>query len=174
MNALPEAYAALRDFFEAGGGVLYGILFVTVLMWTFIVERAWYFLVVLPHRVASLKASWDARPDTTSWYAKQVRQGMISELRVEGRRHLLLVKSLMAVLPLLGLLGTVTGMIAVFDVMAFAGTGNARLMAAGVSRATIPTMAGLVAALSGLYFVSWLEKRARLEVDRAGDQLAHH
>jgi biopolymer transport protein ExbB len=58
--------------------------------------------------------------------------------------------------------------------MAFAGTGNARLMAAGVSRATIPTMAGLVAALSGLYFVSWLEKRARLEVDRAGDQLAHH
>ena len=48
-----------------------------------------------------------------------------------------MIKTLMAVLPLLGLLGTVTGMVQVFDVMAITGTGNARLMAGGVSAATI-------------------------------------
>ena len=53
---------------------------------------------------------------------------------------------------MLGLLGTVTGMIEVFDVMAISGSGNARGMAGGVSQATLPTMAGMVAALSGMIF----------------------
>jgi len=79
----------------------------------------------------------------------------------------------MAVLPLLGLLGTVTGMIQVFDVMAFTGTGNARLMAGGVSAATIPTMSGLVAALSGLYLATYLEQRADNKIKHAEDLLVH-
>jgi biopolymer transport protein ExbB len=160
MNPLPEAFAAIRDFFEAGGNVLYGILFVTVLMWTFILERLWFFWFVLPRRVQQVRAGWEQRSDTSSWYARQIRAELISGVRLECQRYLLLVKTMMLVLPLLGLLGTVTGMISVFDVMALAGTGNARLMAAGVSKATIPTMAGLVAALSGLYFATWLDKKA--------------
>jgi len=62
-----------------------------------------------------------------------------------------LIKSLVAVCPLLGLLGTVTGMIEVFDVMAVMGTGSARAMASGISKATIPTMAGMVGALTGVF-----------------------
>jgi len=53
--------------------------------------------------------------------------------------------------PLFGLLGTVTGMIEVFQVMAFSGGGDARAMAGGVSKATLPTMAGMVVALSGVF-----------------------
>jgi biopolymer transport protein ExbB len=174
MNPFLDAFVAIRDFFEAGGNVLYCILFVTVLMWTFIVERIWFFYFVLPQRVSEVQATWDARRDTTSWYAHQIRAAMISEVSLESRRFLTVIKTLMAVLPLLGLLGTVTGMITVFDVMAFAGTGNARLMAAGVSKATIPTMSGLVAALSGLYFATWLEKKARMETDRVEGLLVHH
>ncbi|HRP87246.1 MAG TPA: MotA/TolQ/ExbB proton channel family protein [Gammaproteobacteria bacterium] len=174
MNPFVDAFVSIRDFFEAGGNVLYGILFVTVLMWTFIIERIWFFYFLLPKRIEEVNQAWHARHDTTSWYASQVRAGLISEVRIESRRFLLLIKTLMAVLPLLGLLGTVTGMIAVFDVMAFAGTGNARLMAAGVSKATIPTMSGLVAALSGLYFAAWLEKKATVEVDRVEGLLVHH
>jgi len=52
-------------------------------------------------------------------------------------------------------------MIAVFDVMALTGTGYARLMASGISMATIPTMAGMVTALSGLYFGSLFEGKAK-------------
>jgi biopolymer transport protein ExbB len=85
-----------------------------------------------------------------------------------------MIKTLMAVLPLLGLLGTVTGMIQVFDVMAVTGTSNARLMAGGVSAATIPTMAGLVAALSGVYAVTFLENKASAKIEQAEDLLLHH
>ena len=63
--------------------------------------------------------------------------------------------------PLLGLLGTVTGLIVIFDIMSRIGTGNARLMAGGISLAVIPTMAGMVAALSGLYFGNHIEKKAK-------------
>ena len=66
-------------------------------------------------------------------------------------QYLMLIKTLVAICPMVGLLGTVTGMITVFETMATHGTGNPRLMAAGISMATVPTMAGMVAALSGLF-----------------------
>ena len=47
--------------------------------------------------------------------------------------------------------------------MAVSGSGNARSMAAGVSKATIPTMAGMVAALSGIALSTWLQRKARTE-----------
>ena len=65
-----------------------------------------------------------------------------------------------------GLLGTVTGMIEVLQVMACNGGGDARAMAGGVSKATLPTMAGMVVALSGfvsIYLNSASEKRVRGE-----------
>jgi len=86
-------------------------------------------------------------------------------------RGLLLIKTLVAICPLLGLLGTVTGMIEVFDVMAVAGSSNARAMAAGVTRATIPTMAGMVAALSGFIISVQINRFARDEGARVADGL---
>jgi len=82
-----------------------------------------------------------------------------------------LIKSLVAVCPLLGLLGTVTGMIEVFDVMAVMGTGSARAMASGISKATIPTMAGMVGALTGVFAITVLQRNARLKAVRLEDQL---
>jgi biopolymer transport protein ExbB len=74
---------------------------------------------------------------------------------------------------MLGLLGTVSGMIEVFDVMAIAGSGNVRAMASGVSKATIPTMAGMVAALSGLILSVQIERFAKNETERVADHLTH-
>ena len=71
------------------------------------------------------------------------------------------LNALIKMFPLLGLLGTVSGMIQVFDVVAVHGTGNPRLLASGISLATIPTMAGLVCALSGLFVYSRLQSRAK-------------
>ena len=59
---------------------------------------------------------------------------------------------LIALCPMLGLLGTVYGMIEVFEVLSFLGTGNPRAMSSGVAKATIPTMASMVITLFGLYF----------------------
>ena len=73
----------------------------------------------------------------------------------------------------MGILGTVTGMINVFDVMAIIGTGSAREMANGISMATIPTMAGLVVAISGLFFISRLEERSKKAIEYLEDNLSH-
>ena len=78
---------------------------------------------------------------------------------------------MVALCPLLGLMGTVTGMIEVFDVMALAGSGNARSMASGVSKATIPTMAGMVGALSGVYLVTVLNQKVNREIEDLEDNL---
>lgn len=174
MSYILEPFYLIRDFFDKGGPVLWGILFVTFLMWTFIVERFWFLYGVMPETVSEIKRVWDEREDQTSWFAKRIRDQMLSQVSLDARQYLLLIKTLMAVLPLLGLLGTVTGMVKVFDVMAVTGTSNARLMAGGVSQATIPTMSGLVAALSGLYVATFLEQKALGEVAKVEDDLVHH
>jgi biopolymer transport protein ExbB len=115
---------------------------------------------------------WRARGEQRSWYAHRVREELVSGIRQQLQRNVTMIQTLVAICPLLGLLGTVTGMVAVFDVMAFFGTGNARAMAAGVSKATVPTMAGMVAALSGVYFASHLDRKAVIETERLEDQLA--
>lgn len=171
---LSELQATLQQFIELGGPVLYWIMLVLLLMWTFILERLWYVKVVHPKRVSQTVATWDARADTTSWYARQVREAMISKVSNDLSQNVLLVKTLIALCPLLGLLGTVTGMLNVFDIMAITGTGNARAMASGVSQATVPTMAGMVAALSGVYFGQRLEYWQVTETEKLEDLLQHH
>ena len=169
-----DAVGSIRDFLELGGDVLYAIMLTLVLMWTFILERVWYFYRVHPGEMRDILDIWESRADTTSWYAKRIREQLISQANVALKRNIGLIKALIAICPLLGLMGTVTGMVSVFDVMTFSGTGNARAMAAGVSRATVPTMAGMVAALSGVYFGTWLEHKATTETEKLEDLLQHH
>lgn len=169
-----DALASIRDFIELGGDVLYAIAIVLFLMWTFILERIWYFYRVHPGQAKAMIEDWEARADTTSWYAKRVREQLISETNVGLKRNIGVIKALIAICPLLGLMGTVTGMVSVFDVMTFSGSGNARAMAAGVSMATVPTMAGMVAALSGVYFGTWLEQKAATQTEELEDALQHH
>ena len=171
---LSDLISALQRFIELGGNVLYAIMVVLLLMWTFILERLWYIKLVHPDSMRETVAVWDARIDTTSWYAKRIRDQMISEVSNALEHNLLLIKTLIAICPLLGLLGTVTGMLNVFDVMAITGTGNARAMASGVSKATVPTMAGMVAALSGVYFGTRMEYWHRTETAKLEDLLQHH
>jgi biopolymer transport protein ExbB len=169
-----EATGSIRDFMELGGHVLWGIMFVLFLMWTFIIERLWYFYRIHPKEKLAIVATWEARADTKSWYAKRIREELISRTSIALQQNIGLIKALIAICPLLGLMGTVTGMVSVFDVMTYSGSGNARAMAAGVSMATVPTMAGMVAALSGVYFGTWLEHKATTETDSLGDLLQSH
>jgi biopolymer transport protein ExbB len=82
-----------------------------------------------------------------------------------------MITTLIALCPLMGLLGTVTGMIEVFSVLSLTGGGDAKSMAGGVSKATIPTMAGMVAALSGLFVNTYLSRIAEREDRLFADHL---
>ena len=161
----------IRDFIELGGPVLRVIGFVTLFMWMLIIERLVYFRT--GHRKLVRKAHnyWDERADYSSWKAHQIRARIISQVSANSERNLALIKTCVALCPLLGLLGTVTGMIEVFEVMAIAGSGNPRSMASGVSKATVPTMAGMVAALSGVAMSAYLETKARREREFIADEL---
>jgi biopolymer transport protein ExbB len=76
-------------------------------------------------------------------------------------RHVAAVLVLAAVAPLLGLLGTVSGMIETFQVIRLFGTGNAQALSAGISEALITTQTGLLVAIPGLFAGWFLRRRAR-------------
>jgi len=171
MLALYNLLESIRGFIELGGDVLWAIMVVLLAMWTLIIERYWFLLRVFPGERRRVIEAWDARRDHRSWHAQRIKEELISGVRQKLQRNVTMIQTLIAICPLLGLLGTVTGMVAVFDVMAFFGTGNARAMAAGVSKATIPTMAGMVAALSGVYFASHLDRKATVETEKLEDML---
>ncbi len=165
-----DMYLAIIMFMERGGDVLWLIAGLTFVMWTLIVERALYF--VMEHNSVEREAieKWEHRSERASWSASQIRETLISEASEKITGTLPLIQTCVALAPLLGLLGTVTGMITVFDSMATQG-GNARSMAAGVSMATIPTMAGMVASLSGLFASTFLKQKIDYEVELFEDHL---
>ena len=171
MYFLFEIWERLRDFLEMGGNVLFLIAILTFIMWLLILERVWYFRGEHKLQVSHAMNAWEARSERTSWNARRIRQAMISQVTLRMNSTLPLIKTCIAVCPLLGLLGTVTGMIQVFNVMALTGSGNVRSMASGVSMATIPTMAGMVAALSGIVGDTYLGRISSAEKELLEDHL---
>ena len=139
-------------------------------MWTLLFERWWFFKTSLRAEREAALSVWEARTERKSVRAHQVREAIISRVTLKIEEGLSMIKTLVSLAPLLGLLGTVTGMIGVFEVLATTGGGDARSMAAGVSQATIPTMAGMVAALSGVFGNTYVSRIA----DREKQLLADH
>ena len=158
-------------FMDKGGNVLWLIAILVFVMWTLIFERVWYFKAAWRKDAFRIINIWEGRPERKSWNAKQIRSKLLSESRELINNNLPVITTLVALCPLLGLLGTVTGMIEVFNVMAVTGGGDAKSMAGGVERATIPTMAGMVAALSGLFANTYLSRIANREQEFLQDQL---
>lgn len=168
MLFLLDAQEAIGNFFASGGLVLTLIALLTFIMWVLILERFTYCLIAFKGDLSLAQQAWTERGDKTSWFGESVRRRLVSEMAVKIEANLRLIKVMIALCPLFGLLGTVTGMIEVFSVLSITGGGDAKSMAGGVSRATIPTMAGMVAALSGLFaniYLSQLvsQRRARVQ-----------
>lgn len=168
---LADSWEAIRDFMELGGPVLRWIALTIFIMWVLIIERLMYFRKPMKQLSRQIHDEWESRPERKSWNAHQIREKLISQFSIASNRSIALIQTLVALCPLLGLLGTVTGMIKVFGVLAVSGSGNVRAMAAGVSQATVPTMAGMVGALSGVLLVTLLSRRAARETEFLEDSL---
>lgn len=168
---LTDSFEAIRDFMDLGGPVLRWIAITIFLMWVFIIERLIFFRTTIRTLADDVREQWEARSERRSWHAHQIRTALLSQFQMATNRSIPMIQTLVALCPLLGLLGTVTGMIRVFEVLAVSGSGNVRAMAAGVSQATVPTMAGMVGALSGVLLVTLLNRRAAREVEFLEDSL---
>lgn len=94
-----------------------------------------------------------------------------ASLRRRLRSRLAVIAVLAGVAPLLGLLGTVLGMIQTFEAISQFGAGNAKAMAGGISVALVATQAGLLVAVPGLFISSMLSRRAR-RLEGALDEFA--
>jgi biopolymer transport protein ExbB len=164
-------------FLDSGGPVLYGIFAVSIMLAVLIVDR-YYFFKKESVNLCMLKVNaWveiKSRNDHLAahkWYSTKQKERLISEISAEFKKYRSTIHLLVIICPLMGLLGTVTGMISVFDVMAVTGTGNARAMASGISMATIPTMAGMVVSLVGLYFKTRFDGLSKKQFEAFKDKL---
>ena len=161
----------LLAFMEQGGEVLWLIAALLFVMWTLIFERVWYLKFAWKQDATKVIAKWEGRAERKSWEAKQIRSMLLSQASMQINQFMPMIKAMVALCPLLGLLGTVWGMIEVFNVMAVTGGGDAKSMAEGVQKATIPTMAGMVAALSGVFANTYVTRIAQREGELLRDNL---
>ena len=161
----------LLAFMEQGGEVLWLIAALLFVMWTLIFERVWYLKFAWKQDATKVIGKWEGRAERKFWEAKQIRTMLLSQASMQINQFMPMIKAMVALCPLLGLLGTVWGMIEVFNVMAVTGGGDAKSMAEGVQKATIPTMAGMVAALSGVFANTYVTRIAQREGKLLWDNL---
>ncbi len=174
----------VEDYLRAGGVVIVPLIVVSVLMWALIINRAFFFRRLnrrdLSRKVAAEHVKGDRLPDpakykgavtllVTEFLGRRAGESSVDKYILDETvislvssldKHLSAIGVLAAISPLLGLLGTVTGMIATFDIISVFGTGNARAMAGGISEALITTQTGLLVAIPGLYMSNFLSRRA--------------
>jgi len=184
MGFFNEYGDTMMEYLSAGGVVMVPLAALSLIMWLLILNRSFYFHRLNAGQLTPAGAlehiTRQSRPDTQRY------RGAIALLvrgfleRSTGRqnldryildetvvvltrsldRHLAVIGVLAAIAPLLGLLGTVLGMITTFDVIAVYGTGNTKAMAGGISAALITTQTGLLVAIPGMYMKNFLVRRA--------------
>lgn len=181
MNGLEAVVAYTR----AGGPVMIPLIVVSLVMWQMVAMKALWLLRVRRHplriadaldrmkvregapeegpegsRTAVLayfmaNRTGDPEADRILWEVAVRRQ--LSRLE----RYLPAIRVLGAVAPLLGLLGTVSGMVETFQVIGFHGTGNSQALASGIKEALITTQTGLLIAIPGLFAGQVLTQKVR-------------
>lgn len=184
--------AKIYEYLCPGGPVIIPIILTSSFMWFLIIERIIYFRrmnkddVDLNQAVQMLnqgplqKASKGLRSKVVINFLKKRTEnkkldpGILKLCAMRERPHIRRFLSAIAVLaaisPLFGLLGTVTGMISTFNVIALFGTGNAKALAGGISEALITTQSGLLVAIPGLFMSAFLFRRAN-RLERRLDEL---
>ena len=189
---------ALQTLIEQGGYIMYPILFCSLLSLTVILERLFALtrLRVAPTKLRTMVHTYtQEKSDALVEYCDRHNNPMASIvkqvvnnahlpsdqtaelIKVTGRqatsgldRGLFLLELIAAITPLMGLLGTVLGMIEVFDTIAQQGVGQAGALSAGISKALITTVAGLTVAIPSLAAYTLLARKA----ERLTDEIDRH
>ena len=161
----------LDELFIRGGPVLYILFGLTFLIFTLLVDKYLFIFVQSKTWVNAKFTSFvNSNPPSSTKY-KFVEATLISNVKRKTASNIKVLDGLIGMTPMIGLLGTVYGMIEVFEVLSFLGTGNPRAMSSGVAMATIPTMSGMVITIFGLYFRQDIVSRINKISDSLYDNL---
>lgn len=150
-------YYAVVEFLNRGGIMLYIILIFAFLLWSLLIERFYLLYISIAKSHSDLLISWQQHRE--SMEVLRIRKSLQHIYSCRLKATLPLIRMLIAMIPMLGLLGTVWGMIEIFDVIAIEGTGDAKAMAGGISMATLPTMSGMAIAIVTLFAFRKLEDK---------------
>ena len=171
INLIDNLFPWFGDMVELGGNILLAIVFMAVVIGSLVLERLGYLHFVYPNQRDRAVVLWHTRDPLGNWYALHLRQLLISRLRRSLSRNINLTKTLIKLCPLLGLLGTVLGMLEVFDAVAATGANNPRSTASGVSKATVTTMAGMVVAIASMLAINVVARRLTAEGNKLNELL---
>ncbi len=176
------------EFVKAGGILMLPIIACSIIALAIIIERFWALRTdkVIPDQLVHKVWHWVQQKQMTSERlhdlregsplgrvlaaglvaANQDRQAMKESIEDTGRhvvleleRYLNTLGTIAAITPLLGLLGTVVGMIQVFSVITSVGVGDPGQLAGGISKALITTAAGISVAIPALFFYRYFRGR---------------
>ena len=184
-----DIFGAFWDLVETGGPIMIPIGIISLWMWTLIVVKAEWILRVRrrPFLVSDVirlleghaplkEEALSPRAGATSFFLEHYFRGkhflcgkadqLLFEVAVHRQvqglyRHIPTIMVLAAAAPLLGLLGTVNGMVETFRVIGIYGMGNAQAMASGIKEALITTQAGLLVAIPGILAAQAMRKEIR-------------
>jgi len=170
MDWLPVIYD-ITEFLDRGGVVLYIIFFLAFVLWFLVVERLFYFLFSAHRQRRQLTEVWERNVHSDN--ARTIRVSLQYAFKDKLLMTFPMIQTLVRVTPLLGLFGTVYGMIEIFDVIAQQGTSDARAMASGISLATLPTMCGIAVGIVGLFLLRYIETIASRQINRFNQGLIH-
>ncbi|MCB1670794.1 MAG: MotA/TolQ/ExbB proton channel family protein [Gammaproteobacteria bacterium] len=155
----------------AGGWVMVAILVLSTLMWILILDRYLFLWRQEKTLAREIVSRWQANRSDSQLANRRLRAGLTATFQSRLSTWIGTIQVITAILPLLGLLGTVSGMIKTFEVMTVFGNGNVRGMAEGISQALVTTMAGLLTAVAGMYFANDLQQRFDRETERLAEDL---
>lgn len=165
---------------RAGGKIILPIAALSLVMWFLIVRKLAELRAATRERLlyeqytraradrppqppqgwlAQLLKEFEARRSCEDKADKKLLFTLLKKKSYDIQRSVPTILVLASIAPLLGLLGTVTGMISTFDAISQVGTGNPRPLASGISEALITTQCGLAVAIPGLIVGSYLNRR---------------
>ena len=170
MQGLQDLFSGFASLFAAGG-VLWLLLLLAVALWTLIAERYWYFLFVYPEVQEIALRRWKRYEKAEMRAVRRARQQIVGSVFAETHRSVNFIQSLVTVMFLLGLVGSLSGVMNVLNAASLGGAAGQQRFADGMITAGVPLLAAGSLVLVALFFTRALRDRADRETRLLADRL---
>ena len=153
-----------NNFLDQGGPIVFVLIFISIYLFVLLAAKFKF----LFFEIADIQKSFESKVDSIEKDEFYLLNLSIQKADFKSvvLKDFTTIQILITLCPVLGLLGTVTGMIEVFDVVSFFGTGNARALASGITKATLPTMTGMAISIVGLLTFTILNSKSQTLISK--------